>query len=576
MRRLIQRLYDTSRYESLVDKDRARMVYAMGTIIFILLMIYMTFSRNATTGFNLWQSLLAGTNSTLGLYVLVILGAVVGSIVLTRTGRLQWGSGILVICFVIPISIPAAQSGMYTLIGTISLVVIILMSGLLLGIRGLIGGTLLAAVLVIWGLSVRPNVAPPVPATTASDALNYAAGFTIISSFTFLFLRFLTLSRSEAAAGAREDRLRLAELTTQVSQRISRRMALSEVLNNAVEQIETSYPSIYHAQIFLVDDMRQNARLVASTGEVGRLLLGRKHSLAVGSLSVIGQVTVQGKPIIARSNAGDGVHRRNEFLPETVVEAAFPLRIGDNIIGALDMQSKISNTFADDDIPLFQSLADHLAIAIDNARLFEETEKRLEENQQLVEQTRRTAADIERLNQQLTGRFWEEYLSGQSDSMGLNVDFKSKAQRKDEEWTSTLEDAVSYNHPIQQSQDGMQVIAVPVRVRGQVIGAMEFELDETGNLSPEDLNLIEEVGEQLGLAAESNRLFETSQRVAQREALVNEISTRLQASNNVEMTLNEAARSLRSTLKANRVTIRLGTPPAAPTNGNGHTQDGEA
>jgi hypothetical protein len=75
------------------------------------------------------------------------------------------------------------------------------------------------------------------------------------------------------------------------------------------------------------------------------------------------------------------------------------------------------------------------------------------------------------------------------------------------------------------------------------------------------------------LAAESNRLFETSQRVAQREALVNEISTRLQASNNVEMTLNEAARSLRSTLKANRVTIRLGTPPATT---NGNTQDGEA
>jgi GAF domain-containing protein len=300
--------------------------------------------------------------------------------------------------------------------------------------------------------------------------------------------------------------------------------------------------------------------------------LGRKHSLPVGSLSVIGQVTVQGNPIIARSGAGDGVHRRNEFLPETLVEAAFPLSIGDTIIGALDMQSKISGTFDDDDIPTFQSLADHLAIAIDNARLFEETEKRLQENQQLVEQTRRAAADVERLNQQLTGRFWEEYLSSQGDSLGLNVDFKSKASRKDEEWTTTLQDAVSFNHPIQQEHDGeSQVIAVPVRVRGQVIGAMEFELNDSGNLSPEDLNLMEEVGEQLGLAAESNRLFETSQRVAQREALVNEISSRLQASNNVEMTLNEAARSLRSTLKANRVTIRLGTPPPS----NGHTQDGE-
>jgi len=568
MRRLIQTIYNTSRYPSLVDRERARMVYGMSTLMLILFVIYMTFSPGAV---NLWQALLAGTNSTLAFYVLFFVGSVITSIVLTRSGRLKGGSGILLIAWLVPLTLPAAQSGFYALTGTLSLVIVVLMSGLLLGIRGLAVWTLLALGIVLFGLSQREAMPPPA-INNGSDALNLMVGFALISGFTFLFLRFLRLSRSEAAAGAREDRLRLAEITTQVSRRISQRMALNEVLTNAVNQIAADYPSIYHAQIFLVDEMRQNAKLVASTGEVGRLLLGRKHSLAVGSLSVIGQVTVQGNPIIARSGAGDGVHRRNEFLPETVVEAAFPLRIGDTIIGALDMQSKVSGAFSDDDLPMFQSLADHLAIAIDNARLFEETGKRLQENQQLVEQTRRAAADVERLNQQLTGRFWEEYLSAQGDSMGLNVDFKSKAARKDEEWTSTLTDAIAFNHPIQQEQDGMQVIAVPVRVRGQVIGAMEFELDVSGNLSPEDLNLMEEVGEQLGLAAESNRLFETSQRVAQREALVNEISTRLQASNNVEMTLNEAARSLRTSLKANRVTIRLGTPPQT----NGHSEDGEA
>jgi uncharacterized integral membrane protein len=109
MRRLIQRLYDTSRYTSLVDKDRARMVYSMSSLLFILLIIYMTFSRSATTGFNLWQSLLAGTNSTLGFYILVILAAVIGSMVLTRLGQLQWGSTVLVFTFLIPISIPAAE-----------------------------------------------------------------------------------------------------------------------------------------------------------------------------------------------------------------------------------------------------------------------------------------------------------------------------------------------------------------------------------------------------------------------------------------------------------------------------------
>jgi GAF domain-containing protein len=86
-------------------------------------------------------------------------------------------------------------------------------------------------------------------------------------------------------------------------------------------------------------------------------------------------------------------------------------------------------------------------------------------------------------------------------------------------------------------------------------------------LSAEDLAMMEEVSEQLGLAAESNRLYETSQRIAQREALVNEISTRLQSGTSVEMTLTSAARSLKDVLKANRVAIRLGKPPVETSNG---------
>jgi GAF domain-containing protein len=89
---------------------------------------------------------------------------------------------------------------------------------------------------------------------------------------------------------------------------------------------------------------------------------------------------------------------------------------------------------------------------------------------------------------------------------------------------------------------------------------MEFEVDENDSLSAEDLGLIEEVSEQLGLAAETNRLFETSQRLAQREALVNEIATRLQTSSSVNMTLTTAAQSLKEALKASKVAIRLGTP----------------
>ena len=570
MRRRIEQIFDVSRYSSPLDRDRARMIYGMSSLMIVLLLIVMTVPLSADVG-NLWQAL--ATSLDLIVVILLFIVPTLASIVLTRGGRLRQASFALVLAWILGLGIGIAQNGFYSASDALVVCLIILLPGLLLDVRGLVAGTAIGIGIAALSISARASVPPPASYDNGVELFFIVIAMTFISGFTFFFLRYAHLSRTEGVTLANEERLRLAEITTQVSQRISQRMGLSDVLNNAVEQIHHSYPTVYHSQIFLTDENQQNAELVASTGEVGRMLLGRKHGLGVGSLSVIGQVTFQGVPIIARAGNQDSVHRRNEFLPDTVVEAAFPLRIGDTIIGALDMQSKQADAFSDEVAPVFQSLADHLAIAIDNARLFEQTEQRLQENQLLVEQTRRAAEEVERLNQQLTRRFWDEYLHTQGDSLGLNVDFASRTVRSDEQWTPFLQEAVTFNHLIQEKQDGSQVIAVPLRVRGQVIGAMEFELDEDGNLTPEDLNLIEEVGEQLGLAAETNRLFETSQRVAQREALVNEIATRLQGSNNVEMTLSEAARSLRSTLKANRVSIRLGTPPVA--NGNHHEEDGE-
>ncbi len=82
---------------------------------------------------------------------------------------------------------------------------------------------------------------------------------------------------------------------------------------------------------------------------------------------MIGSVTAVGEAVIARSGSPDGIHRRNELLPETEAEAAFPLKIGETVIGALDLQSRIRSAFDPDDMPIFQSLADSIALAIETA-----------------------------------------------------------------------------------------------------------------------------------------------------------------------------------------------------------------
>lgn len=561
MKRWIDWLYDTSRYPGLLDKDRARTIYGFTTVIIALVIFFVIAYHDSLAGPSAGQSVSSGT--LLFFYLAIFLGLNVLSIVLLRTGRIDAASAALIIGTGLSLGLGTAERGMYSPLSGMILLVVVVLSGLLLQVRGLVLGLGLAIVSFIVGLSVRANVPPPQSTNSVTD---FVTGIVIMLAFAgliYLFLRFSRLSREEGLNEVLHEQLKLAEITTQITQRISNRMALNNVLNNAIEQIITSYSDIYHAQIFLVDSSGQKARLSASTGEVGKLLLGRQHSLDVGSQSVIGRVTLQGMSIVARAGSSDTVHRKNEFLPDTVVEAAFPLRIGQTIIGALDLQSKVASAFQDRDLPVFQTLADHLAISIDNARLFEETEARLEENRHLVEQSRSALREVERLNRRLTSHAWSEFLSDQPENMGLSIDFDQNASSQKLEWTPGLEGAVKGNQLVNQTRDQQRMIAAPLRVRGQVIGAMEFELDEDGNLSPEDIDLVEEISERFGLAVENARLYEQSQRSAQREALINEIASRLQSSNNVETTLSEAAESLKKTLKANKVVIRLGAPPAS-------------
>jgi GAF domain-containing protein len=217
------------------------------------------------------------------------------------------------------------------------------------------------------------------------------------------------------------------------------------------------------------------------------------------------------------------------------------------------------DAFAETDLPIFQSLADNIAVAIDNARLVEQTDLRLIENQQLVEQMRRAVKEVERLNQELTSRVWSEYLAGREDELALTLDLIQHKTERTADWTPALSEAVQENDLVQTRERSTTTVAVPLRVRGQVIGAMEFEI-EGGELTSEDIELLQTVGERLGLALEGARLYGESRRVAHREAMLNEIGGRLQSSNNVGGVLTEAARSLQTSLGAQRVAIRLGTP----------------
>ena len=117
-------------------------------------------------------------------------------------------------------------------------------------------------------------------------------------------------------------------------------------------------------------------------GKAGEEMKHKKHSLPVGGQSVIGQATATGQPIVLNDvtlEESTIIHRPNPLLPNTRAELGIPLKIGDRIIGALDVQSNKANVFNEDNIAVLQILADQIAVGVDNAHAYEMSLKAVEE-----------------------------------------------------------------------------------------------------------------------------------------------------------------------------------------------------
>jgi signal transduction histidine kinase len=124
--------------------------------------------------------------------------------------------------------------------------------------------------------------------------------------------------------------------------------------------------------IFLLNDLKNMAILRAATGEMGKFMLSTNHRLEVGDSSMIGWSISHGQPRIALDVGEDALRFKNPFLPLTRSEIALPLLSHGEVIGAMTIQSETPSAFSRVDITALQTLADQIANAIENARLFTE------------------------------------------------------------------------------------------------------------------------------------------------------------------------------------------------------------
>ncbi len=179
------------------------------------------------------------------------------------------------------------------------------------------------------------------------------------------------ISNLEARVTARTQDL---ELAAEISQHISQIRDVDELTSTAVSLIQQRF-NLYHTQLYLADPEQTSLTLLASTGEAGRQMLAAGHTLDFNASSINGRAAANKQPVLVANTATSENFKPHPLLPNTRSETAVPLLIGNNVVGVLDLQSSEPNTFTEESLPAFVTLAGQLAVAIENSALFTQQER---------------------------------------------------------------------------------------------------------------------------------------------------------------------------------------------------------
>ncbi len=351
---------------------------------------------------------------------------------------------------------------------------------------------------------------------------------------------------------------------------------------------------LYYAGLFLLDDAGTSAVLEAGSGEAGRVMKQRGHSLAVGGLSMVGAACARHEARIALDVGEEPVRFDNPLLPLTRSEMALPLLVGDRVLGALDVQSTEPAAFSEEDVAVLQLVADQVAVAVDNARRFSEEGELLEATSPLFRASRRLASAVTtddivqaifdsvaeteadrcalaRLGLSLDGEVERITLLGDWDRRGGSQPpsgttlpasaWPMPVERLDSLWTSEDISRVGdgpgdATQPASPQRD-RGFVNVPLRAAGRAVGFLHIYRYEAGLFSPVSIRLFETLADQAAVALESARLLEEAQHRAVREETLSRVSARMRETLDTDTVLRTAVEEIAGALGLAALDLRL-------------------
>ncbi|MFL7795133.1 MAG: GAF domain-containing protein [Anaerolineae bacterium] len=340
------------------------------------------------------------------------------------------------------------------------------------------------------------------------------------------------------------------QITAEISRDVTAVREVKELLIQAVESLEDRL-GFYHVAVFLVDEQEQFAVLRAATGEAGQQMLSQDYRVDVEGDGLISYVVSSGYHRILLDVGDDAVRFENPLLPETRSQIVLPLRVGRHIIGALEICSRQEAAFDTDDAVVLQSVADQLAVAIENTRLLEEMQQTLRE--------------LELASGRYTQESWRT--SVERGRRGIGYRYRRLGIERIADLSPEARSAWQDGTPVVVSEqqgaadDGQGAggtVAVPIKLRDQVVGVLDLNFEDQ-SVSPETLTLIEEIAGRLALALENARLLDETRQRAQRDRLIADITAQVRASMDIERILKTAVQGIGAALGSDRAFIRLET-----------------
>src|SRR5258706_9027247 len=531
---------------SFIQMTRNILFFTIAANLIILLLISSTLFENAQN-----------RNAAVALTITAIFQ--VAALILTLRGNPTMAKEVVPVALLLAVTYTAANGNGLHDSSMLGYPVVLVVSALLLRQSSILLTTplaVLAITYVAYADMVGINKSPMASSTGLDDAL--VAGILIVTISALLQLLIVRLNQSvrdareneQAQIIANENLLGLQEslekpiverttqltiashlnarstrqfqITAQIARLIANIRDVNELLPSIAAIISERF-GYYHVGVFLLDEAKQYAILSAANSEGGRRMLERGYRLRVGETSVIGYTATTGLARVAIDSGKDAVvYLGDPDLPDTRSEIALPLKLGELLIGVLDVQSAEANAFIQDDIETLTTLADQVAIAIRNAQLFRDTQAAIAESQMLFGN--------------YVNKAWRSALRSDPKSgyrfTGIDpIPLESPVYTP--EIRNALESGESVSHGTRNGK-GKAALIVPVKLRNEVIGTISVNLPEGDRLDTDNVDIVRAASERIALALENATLLEESQRRAAKERTIGQISAKISGLVNIE------------------------------------------